>query len=137
VTLNEPNAETVHRDKELAQLSAEQWNDLRPVGELRIAPIEFARASADITLDGERELQTLVKRLQSFPQFYIRVIGHARAEGDPEANRALARARAETAAQSLIAQGLGANRVKADVAPPSASDSGAQVVSFVVGQVPY
>src|SRR4030095_9341877 len=62
----EPNPETLHREKELGSLSAEQWNKLRPVGELRMAPIEFGRASASLTLDGERELQALARRLQSF-----------------------------------------------------------------------
>jgi outer membrane protein OmpA-like peptidoglycan-associated protein len=133
----EANPETVHREKELAALNPEQWKNLRPVGELRIAPIEFGRASANLTLDGERELQSLARRLQSFPRFYVRVIGHARAEGDPEANRALAGARAEAAAQYLISQGTSANRVKTDTAAASPGDTGAQAVSFVVGQVPY
>src|SRR5882724_5718892 len=106
---SEPNPETIHREKELGTLSAEEWNNLRPVGELRIAPLEFGRASANLTLDGERELQSLSRRLQSFPRFYLRVVGHARAEGDPEANRALAAARAETTTQYLINQGVNAN----------------------------
>ena len=79
----------------------------------------------------------LARRLQSFPRFYVHVIGHARAEGDPEANRALANARAEAAAQYLVGQGLNAHRVKGDTAAPSTGDAGAQAVSFVVGQVPY
>jgi outer membrane protein OmpA-like peptidoglycan-associated protein len=134
---SEPNPETIHREKELGTLSAEQWNDLRPVGELRIAPIEFGRASANLTLDGARELQSLARRLQSFPRFYLRVVGHARTDGDPEANRALAAARAEVTAQFLVSQGLSANRVQAETARQTAGEAGAQAVSFTVGQVPY
>jgi outer membrane protein OmpA-like peptidoglycan-associated protein len=113
-----------------------QW-ELRPVGELSISPIEFGRGSANLTLDGERELQALARRLQSFPRFYLRVLGHARTEGDPEANRLLAQSRAETAGQYLTRQGLGANRVKAETAPQARGSAGAQAVSFMVGQVPY
>jgi outer membrane protein OmpA-like peptidoglycan-associated protein len=135
--VGEANPETVHGDAELAVLTPDQWNSLRPVGELKIAPIEFGRASAEITLDGERELQALAKRLQTFPRYYLRVIGHARAEGDPEANRMLAQARAEAAAQFLTAQGLSPSRVQADIAAQSTRDAAAQSVSFVVGQMPY
>jgi outer membrane protein OmpA-like peptidoglycan-associated protein len=133
----EPNAEAVHPDKELPPLTTEQWNELRPVGELSLAPIEFGRGSANLTLDGERELQALARRLQSFPRYYLRVLGHARTEGDPEANRLLAKTRAEAAAQYLAGQGLTANRVKAEIAPQASGSAGAQAVSFVVGQVPY
>jgi hypothetical protein len=77
------NVETVRQVQELPALPEEEWSKLRPVGELRISPISFARASANLTLDSERELQDLARRLKTFPRFYVRVIGHARAEGDP------------------------------------------------------
>ena len=64
-------------------------------------------------------------------------MGHARAEGDPEANRQLAQARAEAAAQYLTAQGINAQRIKTEAAPSTLKSGEAQAVSFVVGQVPY
>lgn len=115
----------------------EQWNTLRPVGELKLEPIVFVRGSANISVQSERDLQELAKRLQSFPQFYLRVVGHARAEGDPEANRQLAQSRAEAAAQFLVAQGVNGNRIKTEAAPSTLKSGEAQAVSFVVGQVPY
>jgi outer membrane protein OmpA-like peptidoglycan-associated protein/ABC-type nitrate/sulfonate/bicarbonate transport system substrate-binding protein len=135
-----PSAETnesIHRPKELATLTPEQWNKLRPVGELRVVPIQFSRGSANINVDSERELQDLARRMRTFSQYYLRIIGHARAEGDPEANRALAQSRAEAAAQYLIGQGIPARQVKTETAPPSDSGGEAQSVTFVAGQVPY
>jgi ABC-type nitrate/sulfonate/bicarbonate transport system substrate-binding protein len=131
------DAEKVRADKELATLTAEQWNGLRPVGQLRVEPIVFRRASASINEQSQRDLEELAKRLESYPQFYLRVIGHARAEGDPEANRQLAQTRAEAAAQYLVGQGVSASRIKTEAAPIQVQGGEAQAVSFVVGQVPY
>jgi len=130
-------AETVRQEKELAALTPEQWTALRPVGELRIAPISFARASAELSLDSERELQEVARRLKTFPRFYLRVIGNARAEGDPEANRLLAQSRAESAANFLIGQGVSANRLRTETAPSAVTGGEAQAVSFAVGQRAY
>lgn len=129
--------ETVRSDKELRELTDAQWSSLRPVGELRVEPIVFARGSSNITLQSQRDLQDLAKRLQSFPQFYMRVVGHTRAEGDPEANRILAQSRAEAAAQSLESEGLPKWRIKTEASPSSTGGGEAQAVSFYVGQLPY
>jgi len=133
----ESSTETVRQEKQLPALTPEQWNALRPVGELRIAPISFGRASANLGLDSERELQDLARRLKTFPRFYLRVIGHARAEGDPQANRALARSRAETAANYLISQGVSSQRLRMETAPTAVAGGEAQAVSFTVGQRAY
>jgi hypothetical protein len=118
-------------------LTPAQWTSLRPVGELKTAPIQFRRGSAEISLDSQRDLQALARRLQGFPHFYVRVVGQARAEGDPEANRALAQARAEAAFRALTGQGLAAERVRAETARLDSRDPEAQSVSFIVGQLPY
>ena len=131
------NVETVRQQQELPALPPEEWNKLRPVGELRVAPISFARASASLNLDSERELQDLARRLKTFPRFYVRVIGHARAEGDPDANRALAASRAEAAESYLITQGVSAPRLRTETAPTAVSGGEAQAVSFAVGQRAY
>lgn len=130
-------AETVRQEKELPALTPEQWSTLRPVGELRIAAISFGRASASLSLDSERELQDLARRLKTFPRFYLSVVGHARAEGDPEANRLLAQSRAEAAATYLINQGVSAPRLRTETAPMAMTGGEAQAVSFAVGQRAY
>lgn len=124
-------------DPTAAALTAEQWSALQPVGELRVEPIVFTRGSANLSVQSERDLATLAKRLQSFPHFYLRVLGHTRAEGDPEANRALAQARAETAATALRSQGVRPERIRTEAVPAVAGNGDAQAVRFVVGQVPY
>jgi ABC-type nitrate/sulfonate/bicarbonate transport system substrate-binding protein/outer membrane protein OmpA-like peptidoglycan-associated protein len=129
--------ETVRQEKELPALTSEEWDTLLPVGELRIAPISFTRASASLSLDSERELQDLARRLKTFPRFYVRVIGQARREGDPEANRLLAQNRAEAAATYLIQQGVAAQRLRTETATSTVPGGEAQSVSFAVGQRPY
>jgi outer membrane protein OmpA-like peptidoglycan-associated protein/ABC-type nitrate/sulfonate/bicarbonate transport system substrate-binding protein len=139
--LNEVNpsgAETAVRiDRELPALAAEGWARLVPVGELRAASIAFKRASSEISLDSERDLQDLARRLKTFPLFYVRVIGHARAEGDPEANRILAQSRADSVATYLAGQGIPVQRIRAETSAPSSDGAEFQSVSFFVGQTPY
>ena len=122
---------------DLPVLTDAQWDALAPVGELRMAPIMFGRGTADLTIQSQRELEGLVKRLQAFPQYYVVVTGNVRAEGDLEANRQLARARSESAAQALVRLGLHPNRIRSVAAEPSEQTASAQSVSFVVGQAPY
>jgi outer membrane protein OmpA-like peptidoglycan-associated protein len=110
---------------------------LRPVGQLRVDPIVFRRGSANLSEQSERDLQELARRLQSYPHFYLRILGHARAEGDPEANRQLAQSRAEAASQYLVSQGVSASRLRTEAAPSLVAAGEAQAVSFVVGQLPY
>jgi ABC-type nitrate/sulfonate/bicarbonate transport system substrate-binding protein len=129
--------EKVRSEAEAKALTPEQWDRLQAVGELKVEPIVFVRGSASISVQSERDLQALARRLKSFPRFYVRVIGHTRAEGDPEANRVLAQSRAEAAAQYLRSQGIGVERVRTDAAPATVESGEAQAVSFLVGQVPY
>ncbi len=130
-------AEQVRGEAEAKALTAEQWDRLQPVGELRVEPIVFSRGSASISVQSERDLQDLARRLRSFPRFYLRVVGHTRAEGDPEANRALALARAEAAAQFLRTQGVATDRLRTEAGPAREESGEGQAVSFVVGQIPY
>jgi len=127
----------VRGEAELGKLRDEQWRTLAPVGEMKMEPIAFARGTARINLQSQRELARLANLLKSLPRYYLAVIGHARAEGDPEANRKLARERAEEAVKILVAEGLAPSRVRAEADQPSDRDGSAQSVSFRVGQMPY
>lgn len=130
-------SEQVRGEKELGALSQEQWERLRPVGQLQLEPISFGRASPTLTLDGERALAELIRRFESFPRYYLRVIGQARAEGDPDANRQLAQARADAVLQFLSGNGLSRSRMRAEVSATRVTGGEAQSVAFVVGEVPY
>jgi len=124
-------------DAELKKLSDEEWNKLVPVGELRVKAISFARGTSRLHIGSRRDLTELAKMLAAWPTYYVEVIGHARKEGDPEANRKLAESRAKAARDFLVEQGLNANRVRARTAPSTKTNGSAQSVSFVVGQPPY
>ncbi|MHC5053981.1 MAG: phosphate ABC transporter substrate-binding/OmpA family protein [Planctomycetota bacterium] len=129
--------DAVRRARVLGPLSDAQWSRLAPVGELQAEPISFARGTARINVRSERELTRLAKLMDSWPQYYLVVVGHARSEGDREANLALARERADAAVAFLVTQGVASDRVRAKAAEPSARGGAAQSVSFVLGQLPY
>ena len=129
--------EAVREAVELRELSDAEWDSLLEVGQMRVKPIQFARGTAGINVQSERELRDLATRLQSWPQYYLIVVGHARAEGDAEANLRLAQQRADTVREYLVQLGTGAKRIRARAAAPSRQNGAAQSVSFVVGQRPY
>ena len=118
---------------ELSALSEEQWRSLTPVGTMRVEAIEFSRGTAGISLQGQRELDSLAARLKSFPQYYLIVIGQTRSEGDQEANRQLAQARASAVVDCLVKAGISKNRIQ----DRTEVGAGTQTVSFVLGQLPY
>jgi len=127
----------VRTNAHLGSLSDSQWQTLQSVGDLDVPSIGFRRGSAAISLSSEHELKRLKRMLDSFPTFYLRVIGQARAVGDPEANRRLARSRAESVVTFLKGEGVGANRIRTDAAPAGSRAGSAQSVRFELGQVPY
>jgi ABC-type taurine transport system substrate-binding protein len=129
--------EEIRGQQALRELSEAEWDSLATVGEMRIEPISFARGGDRLNVSSTRSLEGLASQLEALPVYYLTVVGHARAEGDAEANRKLARGRAEAVKAFLEGQGVVAHRVRAQQADPSQRDGGAQSVSFVVGQLPY
>jgi ABC-type nitrate/sulfonate/bicarbonate transport system substrate-binding protein len=127
----------IRADTELPALSEQQWDRLVAVGEMQTAPISFARGTARLNIQSERELTALAERLRQWPQYYLTIVGHTRGNGDPEANRQLANNRAQAAADFLRQAGLHANRLRCQAVPLPGRGGEAQSVSFVVGQMPY
>jgi len=131
------------RDEELRQvdalepLSAVEWAQLTTIGNMRIPSIGFRRAGSKLTIQGERDVKKLIRHLRAWPTYYIKVVGHARAEGDPAANRALALQRAQVVADRIVRGGISENRVRANGAAPKGTGGGMQSVSFVLGMRPY
>ncbi|MBW1807269.1 MAG: OmpA family protein [Deltaproteobacteria bacterium] len=124
-------------DSPLRALSDEEWDKLVPVGQMRIKPISFGRGTARINIQSQRDLDELADKLEVMPQYYVVVIGHARAEGDPEANKLLAQERADEAAKELSQAGVEGHRIKVKAAEPSQKGGVAQSVSFILGQIAY
>jgi outer membrane protein OmpA-like peptidoglycan-associated protein len=129
--------EDVRVDAELPELSEAQWKSLIPVGQMRINPISFRTGTADLSMQGKRDLDDFAKRLKSMPRYYLLIAGHARAEGDPEANKALAEGRARSVNDYLLSVGVNKNKIKVISAAPSGKGGEAQSVSFELKQVAY
>jgi outer membrane protein OmpA-like peptidoglycan-associated protein len=129
--------DAVHQTPKLGNLDDKAWASLVPVGSLKVEPIMFARGTARLNIQSERDLDKLARSLQSFPGYYLKVIGHTRPEGDPAANMKLAAERAGAAMDRLVSAGIDASRIKAMAAPPSGTDADNQSVSFMVGEAAY
>lgn len=126
--------------KALSPISEEVWNQLVPVGDMKIEPIQFGRGNANIHRNSQRALDKIAQDLNSFPQWYLMVVGHTRREGDPGANQKLAKQRAEAAVQFLISKGVLKHRVRAiaiNRPPPNTTGGKAQSVVFVLLEKPF
>ena len=82
-------------------------------------------------------LEGTAKKLASWPTYYLKVVGHARAEGDPEANRLLAQARAESVRAYLELKGIPTNRLRSEATEPKEAGGGGQSVTFILGETRY
>ncbi|MDG1892892.1 MAG: OmpA family protein [Verrucomicrobiota bacterium] len=133
------NAEslTTSGDKKVQPLSDAQWQTLIPVGELQVRAIGFVRGSSNVSRSSEREILALAKRLKSFPNFYLKVIGQTRAEGNAAANQKLANERAGAVADLLKKNNLKDWRIRTEALPSKNQNGQFQSVIFQVGQLPY
>ncbi|MCZ6680805.1 MAG: phosphate ABC transporter substrate-binding/OmpA family protein [Candidatus Poribacteria bacterium] len=126
--------------KVLSNLSDSEWSRLVPVGTMKFDPIQFGRGNARIHRNSQRALARLTEDLDSFPQWYLKILGHTRREGDAEANRILAQQRAEVVAAFLMSKGINPHRIKfiaSDQPPDNAAGGKAQSVTFVLLEKPY
>ncbi len=95
-------------------LSDEEWAQLRPVGMLKVRPIQFASGAAELTLDGKREIDSLMEHLQHYPNFRVEIRGHTGTRGDEDANRLLSQDRAEAVHRYIeVTYGIEPNRFRA------------------------
>lgn len=109
---------------------AEAARKMRVVGEIRLEPVMFARGRAEINVFSQRELDGLARRLLNFPGYYLRIEGHYRSAGDPAANRALARERAQAVVDHLVSRGIPATRLVTSDQGSDLAGSAGQSVSF-------
>jgi outer membrane protein OmpA-like peptidoglycan-associated protein len=127
------DSESIRDDSELVALSDDDWKRLEPVGTLQVPNLVFARSASRLSESSKHTLEELANKLKDAPQFYLLVTGNAGTVGDLEANTNLAMARAESAKEYLITQGISPQRIRAVGGEPS----GQTIVTFVVGQLPY
>ena len=117
----------------LPRLNENEWSKIREVGELNVQSLVFARGTARLTGSSHATLDDLVKTLNNWPQYYVKVVGDATRRGNLEANKRLAESRAQKAVDYLVKQGIDANRVRAEAVQPT----GKTRVYFVLGEAPY
>jgi hypothetical protein len=116
----------------LPALTEEQWKQIVPVGRLNVDPLEFRRGTAELSGSSQVKLDELIDKLKTWPQYYVKIEGHASNVGDTQANHDLAQARAQAAQDYLTTHGIDANRVNS-----SAKVTGESSVNFLLGQLPY
>jgi len=129
--------EAIRGQRTAEELTEAQWNGLTEVGTLEVEPLVFARGTSQLTPQSKLVLDRLSETLKSFPSYYVIVRGNARREGDAEANRLLAEARAKEAAAHLLNAGIVATRIRALGSEPTPAGGEAQTVRFVLGQRPF
>lgn len=95
-------------------LTDTQWENMRPVGMLKIRPIIFASGSDLLTLDDKQQLDKAAETLKHYPDFRILVRGHTSIRGDKMMNKQLSQDRADAVVRYLkITHDIPAERMHA------------------------
>ena len=74
--------------------------------------LNFDTGSSEIRAAEAAEIDQLAATLQEYPTTRIRIAGYADARGSDPANMALGKARADSVASALVAQGVDAGRIQ-------------------------
>lgn len=127
----------IRSNPKLCALDLDQWTKLVFVGDMDARTIDFERARATLTIQGERDVKALSEQLRSWPNYYLTVIGHARSDGDPAANLELAKERGKIVADAIVALGFSSNCIRSVAEPSQQQNGGAQSVTFRLSQKPY
>jgi len=125
--------EGIRSETSLAVLTEREWKALVPVGTLQIPRLVFARGTARLRDRSLAILDKLAESLETWPQYYLTVIGSTTSKGNLEANRELAKNRAQTAVDYLTQKGVDENRIHAE----TSVTNGSTTVTFVLGELPY
>jgi outer membrane protein OmpA-like peptidoglycan-associated protein len=75
--------------------------------------LEFQTGSADLTPGSGAQVRNIAAILQCYPNVALKFGGSTDNTGDPAANQRLSQARAETARQAVVGQGIDPTRVEA------------------------
>ena len=119
----------------LPKISDEEWSKLITIGTLEVPSLVFLRGTYDLTDRSRLVLNDLIKSLNTFPQYYVLVKGGS--TGNIEAGKKLALARAKSAAEYLMQNGIPESRIKATSFEAVDQTTGSASVKFVLGQPPF
>lgn len=96
------------------KLSDSAWNQLKPVGTLKVDPIPFNTGSGKVDGSGIESIEKIIETLSNYPTLRIMVEGHTGTNGDRDANIELSNQRANAIVDTLISRfGINKNRLKA------------------------
>lgn len=73
--------------------------------------LEFASGEANYTSGSQPTIDAIAAILKAYPNAAVRIEGHTDTTGDAAQNLSLSKARAESVAQALVAQGVGTGRI--------------------------
>lgn len=95
------------------KLSPGRWVKLRNIGSLRLESIVFKRGTHELEQNQE-SFAKLVEMLETYPNYRIKIVGHAGRRGDKAANQMVSKRRAIAAAKHLMDEfGIDKNRIYA------------------------
>lgn len=117
---------------QLRALSDQEWNNLMPIGTLKVRRLVFDRGTARLAERSLNTLNDLADTLRT-QQYYLQIRGVATRRGDKELNKELAGNRAKSAAEYLIDRGIDTTRIR--TTEPQLGD--VPSVTFTLGQMPY
>jgi hypothetical protein len=121
--------ESAQKVGQLPKKTEAEWQKMKKVGQLQVAPIRFARGASRLTLGGERSIAELAKSLVAWPHYYVEIRGQTRMEGDQDANQKLAFDRAQAVHDALTRLGASAHRLR--LTQSQAKGNSGQSVEFL------
>lgn len=96
-------------------LTDEQWGRMRDIGTLKVEPVKFQNGTDEITLEGKQVVDAIAEKMARYPNFRIGIRGHSDVKGDPDANKELSLARAQSVARYLeVTHSIDQNRMHAE-----------------------
>lgn len=125
--------EKVQENEVAEKLSDQQWQRLQPIGKVAVPPLIYGRGTSKLTSSSKLKLDELLQTLETFPRAYLMVRGDASSKGNAEANKKLARQRAEAALQYLLDGGVAPAKVRV----VEGEITGQTSVTFVLAELPY
>jgi outer membrane protein OmpA-like peptidoglycan-associated protein len=109
-----PGADGAVSTPGFSELTPVQWSSLTEIGTLKVRPLSFRSATAQLGDSSSDELSKISESLRHFPNFRILVKGHTGIRGDIEANIKLSQERANEVRSRLIRDfGVEAHRIRA------------------------
>lgn len=88
-------------ERDFAPLDADQWNNLKPFGQMKTEPILFKVGTNGFRFQGRQTLDDIVSNLKHYPNFRIKVEGHTSDRGNADTNLTLSQKRADAVKRYL------------------------------------